>query len=166
MESPIHHSRIDMKKNTWMPLLLAAAAALPVAATAETGLPPMGERGPHGHGEGRFGGPGLRFLRGIDLSESQQDKLFELMHSQAPYLREQQRAHEKALRALQAMRSADKFDDAAATRLAQAAAQAQANLTLAHVRTQQKALALLTPEQRKQLEERKSRPQRGVPHER
>lgn len=158
-----------MKKSKTIPLLLAAAIALPLAGVAAEGEPPMGERGQHGPGPGpgpgpghRFGlGPGMHFLRGIDLSDSQEDKLFQLMHSQAPYLREQQRAHEKAMQALHEMRNADKFDDAAAAKLAQAAAQAQANITLAHVRAHQKVLALLTPEQRKQLEERKARPHRG-----
>ncbi|XLZ71656.1 Spy/CpxP family protein refolding chaperone [Massilia sp. SR12] len=152
-----------MKKSRIIPLLLAAAIALPLACVAAEGEPPIGERGQHGPGPGhRFGpSPGMHFLRGLDLSDSQEDKLFQLMHSQAPYLREQQRAHEKAMQALHEMRNAEKFDDAAASKLAQAAAQAQANITLAHVRTHQKVLALLTPEQRKQLEERKARPQRG-----
>lgn len=156
-----------MKKKTTLSLLLAAVIALPLAGMAAEGEPPMGERGQHGPGPGpgpghRFGpGPGMHFLRGLDLSDSQEDKLFQLMHSQAPYLREQQRTHEKAMQALHDMRNADRFDDAAAAKLAQAAAQAQANITLAHVRTHQKVLALLTPEQRKQLEERKARPHRG-----
>lgn len=152
-----------MKKKTTLSLLLAAAIALPLAGMAAEGEPPMGERGQHGPGPGhRFGpGPGMHFLRGLDLSDSQEDKLFQLMHSQAPYLREQQRAHEKAMQALHDMRNADKFDDAAAAKLAQAAAQAQANITLAHVRTHQKVLELLTSEQRKQLEERRARPHRG-----
>ncbi|WP_342114677.1 Spy/CpxP family protein refolding chaperone [Pseudoduganella sp. OTU4001] len=144
-----------MKKSKLIPLLLAAAMALPVASHAQERMPPapMGDHGPRG----------LPFLRGLDLSDSQDEKLFQLMHSQAPYLREQHRAHEKAMRALHEMRNAEKFDDAAATRLAQAAAQAQANITLAHIRTHQKALALLTPEQRAKLD---SRPPRGGFHER
>ncbi|WP_374583310.1 Spy/CpxP family protein refolding chaperone [Pseudoduganella sp.] len=160
-----------MKKSKHSALLLAAALALPLAGGAAEGIPPMGERGPgpgggpgfgpgHGPGPG-MRGPGMHFLHGLDLSDSQEDKVFQLMHSQAPYLREQHRAHEKAMQALHEMRNADKFDDAAATKLAQAAAQAQANITLAHVRTHQKVLALLTPEQRKQLEERKNRPHRA-----
>ncbi|MYN03766.1 periplasmic heavy metal sensor [Pseudoduganella sp. DS3] len=142
-----------MKKSKYIPMLLAAVLALPLASMAAERMPPMGERGERG--------PGPHFLRGLDLSDSQEDKLFQLMHGQEPYLREQRRAHEKAMDALHDMRSADKFDDAAAVKLAQAAAQAQANITLARVRTHQKVLALLTPEQRKQLEERKARPHRG-----
>jgi len=153
-----------MNKSKLFQLLLAAAMALPLAASAEEGAPPEGDRPP-------FGGPrgemrGMPFLHGIELSDSQDDKIFQLMHGQEPYLREQQRAHEKAMRALHEMRNAEKFDDSAASRLAQAAAQAEANLMLARIRTHQKVLAVLTPEQRKQLDERMERRQRGGPHER
>lgn len=156
-----------MNKSKLIQLLLGGALALPLLASADEGLAPEAGRpefgGPRGELRerprggmpgGHFGAPGLPLLHGIELSESQEDKLFQLMHSQAPYLREQQRAHEKAMRALHEMRNADKFDDAAAAKLAQAAAQAQANLTLAHIRTHQKVLALLTPEQRDQLNSR------------
>lgn len=169
-----------MKKSKLTQLLLAAAMALPLLASADEGMPPEGDRPPlagargegprgefpGGHPGAHFGAPGAPFLHGLELSERQEDKLFQLMHSQAPYLREQQKAHEKAMRALHDMRDAEKFDDAAAAKLAQAVAQAQANLTLAHIRTHQKVLALLTPEQRKQLEERKARYQRGGFNER
>ncbi|KQV59353.1 MULTISPECIES: Spy/CpxP family protein refolding chaperone [unclassified Duganella] len=164
-----------MNKSKLTRLLLAAAMALPLLARAEEATPPEGDQpplaSPHGDFQGghrgpRFGAPSLPFLRGLALSESQEDKLFQLMHDQEPYLREQARTHEKAMRALQEMRNAEKFDDAGAARLAQAAAQAQANLTLSHMRTHQKVLALLTPEQRKQLDERKARRQRGDFYER
>ena len=164
-----------MNKSKLTHLLLTTAMALPLLARAEDAMPPQGDRpplaGPRGDGPrgefpggrhgGHFGAPGLPFLHGLELTDSQQDKLFQLMHNQAPYLREQHRAHEKAMRALHEMGDAEKFDDAAAAKLAQAAAQAQANLTLSHIRTHQKVLALLTPEQRKQLDERKARHQRG-----
>jgi len=166
-----------MNKSKLIQLLMAAAMALPLAASAEEGVPPEGDRPPmdgprggmpggHPGRPGHFGAPGMPFLHGIELSDSQEDKIFLLMHGQEPYLREQQRAHEKAMRALHEMRNADKFDDAAAAKLAQAAAQAQANLMLAHIRTHQKVLALLTPEQRRQLDERMERPQHGGFHER
>ena len=169
-----------MNKSKLSRLVLAATMALPLLARAEDALPPEGDRppmaGPHGEGPrgefpggrpgGHFGAPGLPFLHGLALSDSQEDKLFQLMHNQAPYLREQQRAHDKAMRALHEMRDAEKFDDAAAAKLAQAAAQAEANLALAHIRTHQKVLALLTPEQRKQLDERKARRQQGGFNER
>ncbi|NVD97604.1 Spy/CpxP family protein refolding chaperone [Massilia sp. BJB1822] len=131
------------------------------------GFPPLGGphpgmRGPDGfaHGPGFGPGPGPRgeppFLHGLQLSETQQDKVFAILHAQAPYLREQAKAHEKAARALHDMRLAEKYDDAAAAKQAQAAAQAMANMQLQRVRTDQKLLSLLTPEQRKQIEERRA----------
>ena len=130
--------------------------------------PDDGPRGPRGEGPGFGPGPGFDgvppYLRGIDLSEVQQDKIFAIVHGQVPYLREQAKAREKADRALFALHGAAKFDDAAAVKLAQAAAQADANITLSHLRTEQKVLAVLTAEQRKSLVERiNARPPR---HER
>ncbi|WP_229487574.1 Spy/CpxP family protein refolding chaperone [Pseudoduganella lutea] len=119
-----------------------------------------GPRGPRGEGAGFGPGPGFDnvppYLRGIDLSEAQRDKIFAIVHGQVPYLREQAKAREKADRALFALHGAAKFDDAAAVKLAQAAAQADANVTLSHLRTEQKVLGVLTAEQRKSLDERKT----------
>jgi len=153
-------------------ILLAAALALPLfAARADDmgpGRPPMmqgdehdgPERGGPGHGPG-FGHGGPPFFRGIELSEAQEDKVFAILHAEAPYLREQTRAAAKAHEALRDMGRTDKYDDAKAAALAQAAATAEANIALQHVRTQQKLLAVLTPEQRKrQAEGKPARPPR------
>ncbi len=122
--------------------------------------PGMGRGGPEFSPDHDFGpgfGHGPHILPGIELTEAQQDKVFTILYGQIPYLREQHKAEEKAMRALHELRTAEKYDDAAAAKLAQAAAQAHANITLQEVRTQQKLLAVLTPEQRKQLDERKPR---------
>ncbi|WEF34707.1 Spy/CpxP family protein refolding chaperone [Pseudoduganella chitinolytica] len=160
-------------------LLAAVTLMLPGASHAavdgdDGGPAPRRHAGPPGHqglheGQDLDGPRGLRgmpgtgalpFLRGPDLSEAQQDRIFALVHGQAPYLREQHKAHEKAERALFELHGAAKYDDAAAVKLAQAAAQAMANITLQHLRTEQKVLAVLTAEQRKQVEEAKLRPDR------
>lgn len=149
-------------------VLLVAALALGGAAQAEDfgpGHPPMvqGEHGPRGPGHGGPGfGPGRPpFLRDLDLDEAQEDKVFAILHAEAPYLREQFKAASKAREALRALASADKYDDAKAAALAKEAATAEANIALQHVRTQQKLLSVLTPEQRKQQADEKSRhPQR------
>jgi Spy/CpxP family protein refolding chaperone len=128
-----------------------------------------GRAGPAHEGPGRggpglggvgFGGPGFGpgrspFFRGVELSEAQEDKIFDILHAEAPYLREQSRAAAKAGAALHALATADQYDDAKAAALAQAAATANANIALQHVRTRQKLLAVLTPEQRKQQAEDK-----------
>jgi Spy/CpxP family protein refolding chaperone len=123
---------------------------------------PGGEGGPGAgpHGPQRMGPP--PFLHGLNLTEAQQDKVFAILHSQAPYLREQDKALHKAREALHALASAAQYDDAKAASQAQAAAQAMANLELSRVRTDQKLLAVLTAEQRKQVEQRlAAMPQRG-----
>jgi Spy/CpxP family protein refolding chaperone len=118
-----------------------------------------------GPGFGPGFGPGpvrLPFFRGMELTEAQEDKVFAILHAEAPYLREQSKAEVKAREALHALADADKYDDGKAAALAQAAATASANIALQHVRTRQKLLAVLTPEQRKQLaEDKPGRPPRG-----
>lgn len=130
---------------------------------------PRGLGGPRGSGGMDRGGPGAEFgpgpgpgprgappfMHGLVLTEAQQDKVFALLHGEEPYIRDQSRALLKAREALHALGKADQYDDAKASSLAQAAAQAMANLDLQRVRTEQKLLAVLTPEQRKQLAQRR-----------
>ncbi|UGQ48436.1 Spy/CpxP family protein refolding chaperone [Massilia endophytica] len=156
-------------------LLLAAAIAMPLAALADTDADdapvPPGPRarhagpadgpeapGPRGFAPPPFPGMATEppFMRGLELTEAQQDQVFAILHGQIPYLREQGKAHQKAERALDAMHNEGRFDEAAAAKLAHASAQAMANITMQQLRTEQKLLAVLTPEQRKQLQERKS----------
>lgn len=155
------------KKNSLQQLVLAAALALPLASyAAGPAMPPggpdggpSGERGPRGpHG---FGGPGhMRgFMHGLDLDEAQEDKVFAILHAQEPYIREQSGVLRKAQQALDALGKADKYDDAKAASLAQAAAQAMSNLELQRVRTEQKLLGVLTAEQRKQQAQRRQQRQ-------
>ncbi|WP_373986707.1 Spy/CpxP family protein refolding chaperone [Duganella sp. BuS-21] len=126
------------------------------------GPPPFGgpQRGGPDHGGDR--GPGFGpgrppFLRGVELSDAQQDKVFAILHAESPYLRDQSKAAAKAREALRALAVADKYDDAKAAALAREAATAEANIALQQVRTQQKLLAVLTPEQRKQQAEDRPR---------
>jgi Spy/CpxP family protein refolding chaperone len=170
-------------------ILLAAAVALPLFAMASVaraddmgaGRPPMmqgedghdgpgrgpdhdgPERGAPEHGPGAGFGPGRPpFFRGLELTDAQEDRIFAILHAEAPYLREQSKAAAKASVALRALARADQYDDAKATALAQAAATANANIALQHVRTQQKLQAVLTPEQRKQqAEDKPGRPPRA-----
>lgn len=156
------------------PLLLQGAPGTPPGSPAghpegapQHGFPgepgaPGGEAGRgHGHGRGPHGGmpalgepgPGAQppFLRGLELTSAQQDKVFAILHAQAPYLYEQGKAAAQAHQALRALARAEQYDDAKAATLAKDAANAMANLALQRVRTEQKLLAILTPEQRKKL---------------
>ncbi|WP_348697821.1 Spy/CpxP family protein refolding chaperone [Duganella fentianensis] len=115
--------------------------------------PPM----PGGMGMGMQRPP---MLHGVDLSEAQQDKVFAILHAEAPYVRDQAKLADKAGEALRAMGLAAQYDDAKAAALAKEAATAMASIALQRVRTEQKLLAILTPEQRKKLAERAVPPQR------
>lgn len=113
-----------------------------------------------GHGPGAPG-PDMPFvhlpLHGLQLTDVQQDKVFAIMHAQAPQQREHQKAIRKAHDALRNLARADKFDDARAAALARDLGQAIAADALLQARTQAQLLAVLTPEQRERLRQRRAR---------
>jgi Spy/CpxP family protein refolding chaperone len=103
--------------------------------------------GPGGHG------PAPMFLHGVVLDETQQDKVFAIVHAQEPQQREQAKASRQAHEALRALATSGQFDDARASALAQTAAKAMAAMALQQARTDAAIYALLTPEQRSQASE-------------
>jgi Spy/CpxP family protein refolding chaperone len=132
----------------------SVALAIPLGAAAFQGEP--GSRPGCGHFAGR-GGPGmggemmLPHLRGLNLSEAQRDKIFEIMHAQAPLMREKAKAVRQAEDDLRALSSAPDYSDAKARALADTAAKAISEMSLARARTERQVFEALTPEQRKQL---------------
>ena len=155
-------------KSALMYFLLGACIALggqfsaPSFASADDGHERDTRMAPPGHG--RAGPampdrPGMRemehtppFLRGIDLSDAQHDKIFSIMHQQEPSLREQAKAARKAHDALHKLASSGQYEEAKARTLADSGARAMAEIALLHARADQQIHALLTPEQRKQAE--------------
>lgn len=144
--------------------LLAACLATPALATGEPDAPPAAgrpgpdvdhERGPDGHG------PGMPFghlpLHRLKLTEAQQDKVFAIMHAQAPQRRDYDKAIRKAHEALRELGRADKFDDAKANALSRELGQAVAADALLQARTEAQIQAVLTPEQREQLRQHRMR---------
>ena len=107
---------------------------------------PMQQGGPLQHG-----GPGLPFLHGVELTEAQQDKVFAITYAAEPAMREQGKAARTAHEALRALAGGTQFDDKKASALAQTIGQAAAAAALQQARIEAQVLALLTPEQRKQL---------------
>lgn len=94
--------------------------------------------------------PALASLRGIRLSEEQQDKHFKVMHAAAPKLH----AQFKALRqAEQALRAQSQAEPAALQAHADAVGRAWAGLALTRAELDRQILALLTPEQRRQWQQ-------------
>jgi Spy/CpxP family protein refolding chaperone len=182
MPTPIETKDSSMKRkhiSTWALGLAALAAGHAAFAQPMPPQPGPGERGPMGmergpggpgmpgHGgrgmPGR-GGPGLHepgmpFLRGVQLSEAQQDRVFAIMHAQAPTQRELEKKIRAAHDALRTAGSAAQFDEAKASAQAQALGQAIAAEALLRARTEAQVFAVLTPEQRDQAA--KARPERG-----
>lgn len=105
------------------------------------------------------------FLRGIELTESQRDEVFNIMHEQLPALRKHDKAERKAREALQAMALSAKYDEAKARALAESIGKGAMELTLLRARSEQMIFAVLTPQQRQQLETMKSQRHPG-PNER
>ncbi|MFZ4874403.1 Spy/CpxP family protein refolding chaperone [Janthinobacterium sp. Mn2066] len=150
-------------RQTMLFLLLSAGLAAPLTAKAQQGpgfgLGPGTGMGHHGPGHAGDGVPA--FLRGIELTEAQQDKVFAATYAQEPLLHEQKKIAFKAHAQLRALAASAQYDDAQAATLANTAAQATARISLEHARLEQQLLALLTPEQRTQLAARQARHEGG-----
>ena len=131
-------------------LAFAAAAQTPPAVPAPQAGPMPAHFAPPPGGPMADGVP--PFLRGIELTEAQRDKIFALTHAQAPAVREQFKTLDKAQRELHAL-AFGAYDETKARALADAVGRAQAELTFARARTDAQILQLLTPAQRKQLDE-------------
>lgn len=146
-----------MKTRILAALLLATpflANAQPSAAVDQPCMAKMGHhQSPGGHGGHGFGGPEATppFLRGISLSEAQKDQIFELMHKQAPLMRDKAKAAHQAMDDLRKLSLSTNYDEATAKKLARNAADAQSEMALLHAQSDQKIIALLSPEQRKEM---------------
>ena len=110
------------------------------------------------HGGDAMGGYGFgpRMLRGLDLSEAQRDRLFEVRHAEAPAMREQGKIVREAHRELRALSMSDAYDDAKAREIIERGAKAMAEMARLRARSGNELWKLLTPEQREKLAERAS----------
>ena len=98
------------------------------------------------------GMPGRPLLHGVDLSEAQQDAVFDLVHGEIPAQRKLEKKAAKALDELQRLSAGEHFDAQQARALADRYAQAQAQLAFNQAELDARLRALLTPEQRQQLD--------------
>lgn len=99
----------------------------------------------------------MRMLRGLDLTEVQRDKIFEVRHAQAPARRAQMKAVRAARKDLRELAMAPKYDAAKTQASADAFAKAMAQMAMTRIDMTRKVLGVLTPEQRKQLDERRAK---------
>lgn len=147
------------------PLALSLAligAGVAVAQAQPTPLAGAQFAAQHRHGfhgpRGDFGG---HFARGLDLTEAQRDKLFELRHQQAPALRNHMKELRTARKELRELAMSDKYDEKRAQALSERAAKAQAAIALLNAQRSNAFYNVLTPEQRQKFEQmRKQRSER------
>jgi Spy/CpxP family protein refolding chaperone len=145
-----HASLLDEEWAAEAPAPIQLAQAAPPAG----GPPPMGARGAGPDGP-QFGSA---FLRGLSLTEAQQDAIFNLHHAQAPQMREQMKALRKARQALRDASHADSFDEQRASAAAADVGRIVGTMALMRARTEAAVWKLLTPEQRQQAERMRSMP--------
>lgn len=134
-------------------------AALAAVGTLALAVPSVQAHQGHGFGErGEMRGDGGgRLFRGLDLTQEQRDQARKIFQEQAPAMRSSMEAAHKAREELRAMSLSPNFDSNRARELAEAAAQAQADAAVIRAESMSKVFALLTPDQRAKLEERRER---------
>lgn len=108
---------------------------------------------------------GAPYLKGLDLTSTQNDQLFALNHAQVPMMRDLQKQHKQIRDELRAISQADNFNEEKAQQLAEKAAKLEKEKVLAFARHEAKIFALLTPEQRKKAREFKMQDHGFGPHE-
>jgi protein CpxP len=140
--------------NGLIALGIGLIASLPVS--AQPPYPPPD--GPMMHHAFIPGGPEPMppYLRGLDLTKEQQDKIFDIMHNQVPALRTKANEARQAHEELQRLSLSATFVEAKAKGLADTGARAMAELALLRARADQQIYRLLTPEQRRAMEDRPS----------
>lgn len=126
------------------------------------------QRGAHG-AHGAYGGHGEQammggaFLRGLDLTEAQRDKIFAVRHANAPAMREQGKILHAARTELSKLALSNDYDDARARALTDRSAQAMSTMAQLRARGMNEVFRVLTPEQQAQVIERQARwEQRGA----
>lgn len=89
----------------------------------------------------------------LQLSDEQEDRIFALLHEQAPLRRQRERSLQTLQHEMQQLARADTLDTARLRKLADDAALQRAELDVLHVSTAVRLRAVLTAAQRKTLDE-------------
>lgn len=103
--------------------------------------------------------PPPSFLHGLNLSDDQRDRIFDLLHAQSPAMHDQAKAIHKTKMELRRLGMSGEYSEAKAKVLAEANAQAMAVMAEMHARTDNQIYQILMPEQRGQVEKQKTRQQ-------
>ena len=139
-----------------IPMVVVAGPKLLRDATGECAGPerhgmPGGEMSPH-------------YLHGLNLDESQRDKVFAILHEQAPTMRERLKSLNRAEADLRRLTAQPDYDEGKVKVQADLIGRAMSEVALLRARTDHRIFDVLTSEQRKHLVERKPDGEpRGMP---
>jgi Spy/CpxP family protein refolding chaperone len=97
------------------------------------------------------GMPAPPMLRGITLTDAQQDKVFAILHAQAPAVRSAAKAARNAHDELSALATSAQYDAAKARTLADTEGHANAELAMLRAEGDHQIFMALTREQREQI---------------
>ncbi len=145
-------------------LVLGSVLAVSTLALLTTGIV---NAGPYGDCDAPFGarhatlerrgpppgGPTHHLLKRLNLTDEQRDQIFEIHHAQQPAVREKMEALRKGREALRNAAMAENYDSKAVHALADRQAETKAELMVMRNATFNRIYALLTPEQREQIEQ-------------
>jgi Spy/CpxP family protein refolding chaperone len=106
-------------------------------------------RGRRGHGDG--------FLRGLDLTDQQRDRIFEIRHAAAPKMREQAKLLRETRGEFAKLALSNDYDETKVRALADRNAQAMSEMAQLRARSLNEIYKVLTPEQQAKVQERQSR---------
>jgi Spy/CpxP family protein refolding chaperone len=149
----MNFSKADFKQ---IILITILAIAVPLAANAE----PSMEDGPGQMGSQPFSGNMHHsqhcndssrtsiFSMRLDLSESQQDKIFSIKHAQAQILYDQDNIVRNAYIDLHKLATSEQYDDSKAKVISESLAKARATIAFIHAQEEHGIYAVLTTEQR------------------
>lgn len=157
----------------------ARIAAIAAAAGVTLAVPFLvsAQGAPHGDGPGMRAGKfhhvharhdahgvaGGAFLRGLDLTEAQRDKVFAVMHANAPKLREQGKILRASRAELTRLALSTDYDEGKARALTERSAQAMTAIAQLRAQGMNEIFRALTPEQQAKVRERQERWERGGP---
>lgn len=151
------------------PFLVAAQGApgeprMPMRGKLEQVHARHGHQGHHGHHgwQGERATAGAGFLRGLNLTEEQRDRIFAIRHASEPAMREQAKILRSARGELSRLALSADYDEAKAKALIDRNAQAMSTLAQQRARDMNQIFRVLTPEQQATVLERRTRmEQRG-----
>lgn len=161
-----------MKRARFAAIAAAAGVALAVPFLVSAQGEPAGDGmragGAFHRTHARHGGPGEQammgggFLRGLDLTEAQRDKVFAVMHANAPAMREQGKILRATRGELARLALSNDYDEAKVKALTDRSAQAMSTIAQTRARAMNEIFRTLTPEQQAKAIERQARwEQRG-----